>query len=247
MRYFFEISYQGTRYSGWQSQRNATSIQSVVEDSLSKMLRSTIEITGSGRTDAGVHCEQQFFHVDLPSPVDAVQLKYRLNSFLPADIAIHSIRQVRDDAHARYDAHERAYQYRIMREKNAFRHDLRWHYFKPLDVTTMNEAAALLIGTQDFESFSKVNTDVKHFLCDIRSAEWNQHNEDLVFNISANRFLRGMVRSIVGTLISVGSGAISIEAFSEIIKSRDRRNAGANVPPQGLFLVRVTYPETIFL
>lgn len=247
MRYFFEISYQGTHYSGWQSQLNAISIQSVVEEVLSTLLRSTIEITGSGRTDAGVHCEQQFFHVDLPSSVDAVQLKYRLNSFLPADIAIHSIRPVRDDVHARYDAVERAYQYRIMREKNAFRQHLRWHYFKPLDVTTMNKAAALLTGTHDFESFSKVKTDVKHFLCDIRSAEWNEHGEELVFTISANRFLRGMVRSIVGTLINVGSGSIGIDEFSDIIKSRDRRNAGANVPPQGLFLVRVTYPETIFL
>jgi tRNA pseudouridine38-40 synthase len=219
----------------------------VVETALSKMLRSAIEITGSGRTDAGVHCEQQFFHVDLPSPVDAAQLKYKLNSFLPADIAIHSIRPVTEGAHARYDAVERAYQYRIMREKNAFRQHLRWHYFKPLDITTMNKAAALLVGTHDFESFSKVKTDVKHFLCDIRSAKWNEHDEDLVFTISANRFLRGMVRGIVGTLINVGSGAIGVDEFSEIIKSRDRRSAGANVPPQGLFLVRVTYPEVIFL
>lgn len=247
MRYFFEISYQGTHYSGWQSQPNAIGIQAVVEKALSTMLRSAIEITGSGRTDAGVHCEQQFFHVDLPSPVDTVQLKYRMNSFLPADIAIHSIRLVRDDVHARYDAIERAYQYRIIREKNAFMQNLRWHYFKPLDVTAMNNAAALLTGTHDFESFSKVKTDVKHFLCDIRSAEWNEDGEDLVFTIAANRFLRGMVRGIVGTLINVGSGSTGVHEFSEIIKSRDRRNAGSNAPPQGLFLVSVKYPETVFI
>ncbi len=246
MRYFFEISYNGTQYCGWQSQPNATGIQAVVEDALSKLLRAPIEIVGSGRTDAGVHCEQQFFHADLPQEIVADQLKYKLNSFLPYDIAIHSIRRVRDDANARFDATERAYQYRIMREKNVFHHGLRWHYFKPLDIQTMNEAATLLLGTQDFESFSKVNTDVNHFICDIRTANWNQEGNDLVFTIAANRFLRGMVRAIVGTLVSVGSGSITPEDFSNIVKSRDRRKAGANVPPQGLYLVRVTYPESIF-
>jgi tRNA pseudouridine38-40 synthase len=247
MRYFFEISYQGTHYSGWQSQPNARGIQAVVEDALSKILRSRIEIVASGRTDAGVHCEQQFFHADIPVAIEAEQLRYKLNSFLPKDIAIQSVVPVLPEAHARYDAVERAYEYRIMREKNPFLQDFRWHYFKSLNLKTMNEAAALLTGAQDFESFSKVNTDVNHFLCDIKRAQWTEHGNDLVFGIAANRFLRGMVRAIVGTLINVGSGMITVNDFSTIVKSRDRRKAGANVPPQGLFLVEVKYPESVFI
>jgi tRNA pseudouridine38-40 synthase len=246
MRYFFEISYHGANYNGWQSQSNAVGIQSVVEDCLSKLLRAAVKITASGRTDTGVHCEQQFFHADIET-VDTRNLLFRLNTILPPDIVIHSIRSVRDDAHARYGAIQRSYQYRMTLSKNAFTSGLAWYFFKPLDVKTMNAAAALLLGKHDFTSFSKVNTDVNNFICDITRAEWVQTGDRLIFNITANRFLRGMVRAIVGTLIEVGLGRAGLEDFLAIVNSRDRRQAGQNVPPYGLYLVGVKYPEDVFL
>ncbi len=244
MRYFFEISYNGANYNGWQSQNNARGVQSVVEECLSRLLRKETPITGSGRTDSGVHCEQQFFHSDLEDQPD--HLLHKLNSILPPDIAIHSIVPVRSDAHARYDAIERAYQYRITLVRDVFAQGLAWHFFKPLDVPTMNEAAALLVGKHDFTSFSKVNTDVKNFICDIHEARWEPDGVRLQFNISANRFLRGMVRAIVGSLIDVGLKRTTTDDFINIIRSRDRRVAGQNVPPHGLYLTRVKYPERIF-
>jgi tRNA pseudouridine38-40 synthase len=246
MRYFFEISYNGANYNGWQSQNNAVGVQSVVEESLFKLLRAQVKITGSGRTDTGVHCEQQFFHADLEA-IDTKNLLFRLNTILPADIVIHSIRCVQDEAHARYGAIQRSYQYRMTLSKNAFTPGLAWYFFKPLDVKTMNAAAALLLGKHDFTSFSKVNTDVNNFICDITKAEWIQTGDRLVFNITANRFLRGMVRAIVGTLVDVGVGRTGVDQFMAIVNSRDRKQAGQNVPPYGLYLVEVRYPESIFL
>jgi tRNA pseudouridine38-40 synthase len=245
MRYFFEISYNGTNYNGWQSQNNAVGIQAVVEDCLSKISRSETKITASGRTDTGVHCEQQFFHADLEI-ADKTNFLLRINSILPPDIVIHSIREVSDDANARYDAIERTYQYRMVLSKNAFAQYRAWHFYKTLNVQTMNEAAALLLGKHDFTSFSKVNTDVNNFICEIRCASWEFANDRMEFTISANRFLRGMVRAVVGTLVDVGLGKTSIPEFSSIIRSKDRREAGQNVPPYGLYLVRVIYPDHIF-
>lgn len=247
MRYFFEISYNGTHYNGWQSQLNATGVQSVVEGAMSKLFREKIEITGSGRTDTGVHCEQQFFHCEIEKAFDEGLYIQKLNSFLPKDIAIHSIRKVKDNASARYDAVERSYRYEITRCKNVFLEGLAWHFFKDVDVQTMNQAAALLIGEHDFECFSKVKTDVNHFICDIKKAEWKEADNRLIFNITANRFLRGMVRAIVGTLLDVGTGKISVRDFQSIIRSRDRKKAGANVPPYGLYLMKVKYPQSVFL
>jgi tRNA pseudouridine38-40 synthase len=247
MRYFFEITYHGKNYAGWQNQINALGIQAVVENALSKLFRTAIKITGSGRTDAGVHCEQQFFHCDLSVPFDNDSLLHRLNSFLPRDIAIQSVRRVRAEASARYAAVERTYHYRITRKKNPLQDGLAWHYFKSVDVQTMNKAAALILGEHDFECFSKVNTDVNHFLCDVKKASWSESGDMLVFTISANRFLRGMVRAIVGTLLDVGTGKTSMKDFRHIIKSRDRRRAGANVPPYGLYLSKVKYPSRIFV
>ena len=246
MRYFFEISYNGTNYHGWQSQINAVGIQTIVEDCVSKLTRAEVKITASGRTDTGVHCEQQFFHADLDTP-GMSDLMFRMNAMLPPDIVIHSIRPVKPDAHARYDAVLRSYQYRIVLTKNAFTKDLAWYFFKPLDVQTMNTAAALLVGKHDFASFSKVNTDVNHFNCDIREAHWETVGDRLEFTISANRFLRGMVRAIVGTLIDVGMGRTSMDEFTAIINSKDRREAGQNVPSCGLYLTKVVYPGSIFL
>lgn len=247
MRYFFEIAYHGANYSGWQSQHNAVGVQSVVEEVMSKIFRSPVSIVGSGRTDAGVHCAQQFFHSDLTQSFQEHDLLLKLNSFLPRDIAIKSARQVKAEASARYDATERTYRYQITRVKNPFLQGLSWHYFKPLKVENMNEAAAFILGEQDFECFSKVKTDVNHFICDIRKAHWVEKGDNLVFTISANRFLRGMVRAIVGTLLDVGTGKLTQKQFVSIIQSKDRRKAGANVPAYGLYLVRVKYPSGIFI
>jgi len=247
MRYFFEIAYHGKNYAGWQSQANAIGIQAVIEDALTKILRTPVKIVGSGRTDTGVHCKQQFFHSDLELISDPQFLIAKLNSFLPSDLAINSIHAVKPDASARYSATERSYEYIITMKKNPFLQGLALHYFKTLDFKTMNKAASLLVGVHDFTSFSKVKTDVNHFLCDIKSAKWSKKDDLLTFNINANRFLRGMVRAIVGTLLEVGSGKISIDEFESIIKSKDRKRAGANVAPHGLYLVRVKYPSSIFM
>jgi tRNA pseudouridine38-40 synthase len=247
MRYFFEIAYNGQKYNGWQTQSNGIGVQTVVEDALSKLLQAQIKIVGSGRTDTGVHCEQQFFHSDIFIEFDTQNLVHKLNAFLPQDIYIGRIRKVKDDASARYDAIERTYRYQITTRKNPFLTGYAWYFFKPLNIQTMNTAAALLLGEHDFESFSKVKTDVNHFLCRIDKAEWEENGDMLLFTIKANRFLRGMVRAIVGTLLDVGIGKIDAARFEAIIKTRDRRNAGANVPPYGLFLTQVKYPEDIFI
>ena len=246
MRYFFEIAYNGKNYNGWQSQHNGIGVQAVVENALSKLLQSKTDIVGSGRTDAGVHCEQQYFHVDIDRALDQ-NFQQKLNSFLPQDIVILSIKNVREDASARYDAVQRSYRYQVTRRKNPFLQDFAWHFFKKADMQTMNAAAALLVGEQDFECFSKVHTDVNHFLCTIHSASWREDGELMIFDITANRFLRGMVRAIVGTLLDVGTGKIAVSDFESIIKSKDRRKAGANVPPQGLFLTKVVYPSHVFV
>jgi tRNA pseudouridine38-40 synthase len=246
MRYFFEIAYKGTNYAGWQSQPNAIGVQAVVENALSKLLRSEISILGSGRTDTGVHCEQQFFHVDMDQALDEISFLGKINAFLPSDIAIRSIQRVKEDAHARFSATERAYEYRITLKKSPFLEGQALYYFKEVDVDLMNKAAATLVGVNDFEAFSKVKTDVNNFNCNLKRAEWVKEGDKLVFHISANRFLRGMVRAIVGTLLEVGNGKLSLQDFELILESKDRKRAGMNVAPHGLFLTNVIYPESIF-
>jgi tRNA pseudouridine38-40 synthase len=250
MRYFFEIAYHGANYNGWQSQQNATGVQTVVENAMAKIFRAPVNVVGSGRTDTGVHCEQQFFHADLIQELDPGQTArwiQKLNSFLPRDIAIRSIRAVKPDASARYDAIERTYRYQITRIKNPFLQGLSWHYFKDLKIENMNKAAAFIVKEHDFECFSKVKTDVNHFICDIKKAGWIERGDELIFAISANRFLRGMVRAVVGTLLDVGTGKITQKEFVSIIQSKDRRRAGANVPAWGLYLEKVKYPARIFI
>jgi tRNA pseudouridine38-40 synthase len=247
MLYFFEITYKGSHYHGWQNQANAVGVQEIVEGALSRIFRIKIEIVGSGRTDAGVHCAQQFFHADLDKELDEANWLIKLNSLLPKDIAIRSIKPVKENAHARYDAYERSYVYKITRVKDPLLIGLAYYYFKPVDIEKMNLAAALLVGENDFECFSKVKTDVNHFICDLKSAHWNHKNELLIFSITANRFLRGMVRAIVGTLLDVGSGKITPSDFEAILKGRDRKKAGMNVPPEGLYLTSVKYPKNIFI
>ncbi|MCE7862352.1 MAG: tRNA pseudouridine(38-40) synthase TruA [Bacteroidetes bacterium CHB5] len=247
MRYFFEISYNGTPYHGWQNQPNAISVQQVVEDCFTKVFRKKIEITGSGRTDTGVHCVRQFFHADIDLKLTEKEWLPKLNSILPRFIAIKSIRLVKPGASARYDARERTYTYHITRVKNPILVGRAYYFFRPLDMATMAKATTLLLGEQDFQCFCKTNTDVNHFICNIKSARWNKKGEMLVFSITANRFLRGMVRSIVGTLLNVGSGKTTLKQFREILKSRDRKQAGMNVPADALYLVNVKYPKKIFL
>jgi tRNA pseudouridine38-40 synthase len=247
MRFLFSISYLGTSYSGWQSQLNATGVQEIVEKCLSTIIRQKLSIVGSGRTDTGVHCVQQYFHVDIENPFDQEKLIIQMNSFLPADIAIHSISQIKPEASARYDAIERSYEYIITRKKDPLRKGLAFYYFKEVDIKTMNKAASLLVGTHDFEAFSKVKTDVNHFICTVKEAEWNQKGDLLVFTITANRFLRGMVRAVVGTLLDTGTGKITLKTFQEILKSKDRKKAGMNVPAEGLYLMKVKYPKGIFV
>jgi len=222
-------------------------VQTVVENVMSNIFRTPVTITGSGRTDTGVHCEQQFFHTDLTSGFEKDNLILKLNSFLPRDIVIKSIRAVKADASARYDAVSRTYRYEITRVKNPFLQGLSWHYFKDVRIENMNRAAALLLGAHDFECFSKVKTDVNHFICDVTKARWVEKGDKLTFTISANRFLRGMVRAVVGTLLDVGTGKITQKEFVFILHSKDRKKAGANVPALGLYLESVKYPARIFL
>jgi tRNA pseudouridine38-40 synthase len=247
MRYFFEISYKGTHYNGWQNQDNAIGVQSIVEKALTTLLRKETPIVGSGRTDTGVHCRQQFFHADVDDLVVGSDLLHKLNSFLPADIAIRSIRSVKPTAHARYDARLRGYEYHITTVKDPLLVGSAHYYFRPVDIVEMNQAASLLVGSHDFQSFSKVNTDVNHFLCDLKTAYWEKKGDQLIFFIEANRFLRGMVRAIVGTLLDVGSGKISVSDFKEIMQSKNRQQAGMNVPPEGLYLVKVEYADGVFI
>lgn len=204
-----------------------------------------LSVVGAGRTDAGVHAKSMFAHFDFPEIPDLEDLSYRLNSFLPHDIAIQKIHRVPEEAHARFDASERTYEYWIVQEKNPFYKDTAYHVKHPLDIEAMNEAAALLLDYKDFECFSKSNTDVRTFICNISSASWDIEEERLVFSITADRFLRNMVRAIVGTLLDVGMGKITSEDVKTIIKSKDRRSAGASVPAKGLYLMKVLYPSTI--
>ena len=245
-RYFFEVAYLGTNYHGWQIQPNAITVQEVINTCLSTMLKTEINIAGSGRTDTGVHCKQQYFHADLAAGIDPDDLMYKLNAMLPFDISISSIKAVADEAHTRFDAISRSYEYHINTKKDPFSKERSYYYPKSLDIENMNQAAALLCGdAQDYEAFSKVKTSVNTFICTISKAYWEQQGDKLVFNITANRFLRGMVRAIVGTLLDVGLGKKSVEDIKGIIKSKDRHQAGRAVPAHGLYLAKVVYSDII--
>lgn len=246
MRYFLAFSYFGAAYHGWQRQPNAITVQQVLEEALSNLLGKNIELVGAGRTDTGVHAKEMFAHFDFDDIEDIEYLIYRLNAFLPSDIAVKEIFRVRDDAHARFDAIERTYEYWVMQEKNPFFKDTA-HYLKhPLDVNIMNEGAAVLLKHTDFQCFSKSNTDVKTYLCQLRSVGWKHDGEKLIFVITADRFLRNMVRAIVGTLLDLGQGKTKLDDLEAIIKSKDRKRSGASVPAKGLYLTKVLYPRNIY-
>jgi len=249
-RYFVELGYDGEAYSGWQRQLNAISVQQVIEETLSKVLRlPAVTVLGSGRTDAGVHARKQVMHLDLPVEVKRPQEWIRrLNVALPQDIVLKSIRPVAPDAHARFGAELRAYEYWLSQVPDPFLRGRAHFLYQHLDFEAMNTASECLLGDQDFESFSKVHTDVNHFMCNVSRAEWKSSGQDLwVFHISADRFLRGMVRAIVGTLLQVGLSKITILQFEEIVASKSRKKAGQNAPACGLYLTEVKYPESLYV
>lgn len=242
MRYFIKLAYNGTNYHGWQSQPNAHSVQETLEKGLSLLLKQKIELVAAGRTDAGVHAKEMFAHFDVDAQIEVDILLPKLNSFLPKDIVIYAVFAVHDEAHARFDATERTYEYHIHTVKDAFMHQLSWYHHYPLSIEKMNEAASILKEYTDFECFSKVNTDVFTFNCKIKNAYWQQNRNTLVFTITADRFLRNMVRAIVGTMINIGQGKIEPKQLHEIIASKNRSQAGFSVPAHGLYLTEIKYP-----
>ncbi len=248
MRYFIELSYDGTAYCGWQVQPNGESVQAVLQRALSLLLREEVAVTGAGRTDAGVHAAKMVAHMDLSSPLKGDLergLVYRLNGVLPHDIAIHTIYPVADDAHARFSATSRTYYYYVHTRKSPFLRNYSWRLAQAPDFEAMNQAAATLLEYEDFTSFSKVNTDTKTNICHVTEARWVQLSDyEWRFEITADRFLRNMVRAIVGTLMQVGRGQLTIEGFREVIERKDRCAAGDSVPARGLFLENVEYSLT---
>lgn len=254
MRYFLKLSYNGRPFHGWQSQPNAVGVQQRVEEALSIVTRLPIRIVGAGRTDAGVHARVMYAHFDLEEPVaDKGRFLLSLNRLVGPDISFGDLIPVAADAHARFDATERSYKYFVSYEKTPFFSPFSWRSPSLLDIDKMNEAASLLLSTDDFTSFAKLHSDAKTNICDVRKAEWTHLNPELqdmlpvpgggiVFTIVADRFLRNMVRAIVGSLVDVGKGKISVDGFRDIIGKRNRCSAGTSMPPEALFLWDVKYP-----
>ena len=244
MRYFVELAYAGTPFFGWQRQSNQVTVQEIMEDCFSLLLKNRIELTGCGRTDTGVHAKVFFAHFEYGEALSEIcckTLQNKLNAFLPKEIVIHKIFQVKDDAHARFSALDRTYKYYVATLKDPFHFQSTYRVYEKLNVDAMNIAASFLIGNKDFTSFSKLHTNVKHNFCDVKVAYWEQQGELLVFTITANRFLRNMVRAIVGTLLMVGKGKISVDDFIEIIQEKNRSKAGMSAPAHALFLEKITY------
>jgi len=245
-RYFVKLRFKGTNYHGWQIQPNAITVQEVIEKALSTVIGNKTAIVGAGRTDTGVHASFFIFHFDsFNSDIESNKLLPRLNGFLPADISIQSINKVPSGYHARFSAISRTYNYYITTKKNPFRTDFAFFHPGRLDIEIMNKAASLLMEYDDFTSFSRLHTDVKTNICKIYIAEWHKKNEELVFTIKADRFLRNMVRAIAGTLILAGRGKIDRDDFRKIIESKNRGDAGPSAPAHGLFLTEIKYPDEI--
>lgn len=245
MRYFIQFSYNGKNYFGYQIQPKEISVQEVIEKALSTLLKERVSIVGAGRTDTGVHAKNMYAHFDFEAALPH-GFAERLNRFVPMDISVQRIFEVPLEAHARFDATYRTYEYKVSLNKDPFSLDQALqHYKRPLDVEKMNQAAKILLEYEDFESFAKVGADNKTFLCQVTEAQWRKEGELLIFRISANRFLRNMVRSIVGTLLEVGTGKREVEDLHPIIQKKDRGAAGTSAPAHGLSLIEVGYPEGI--
>lgn len=243
-RYFVELQYNGKNFHGWQVQTNARTVQAEVNEKLSILLKHQVETLGAGRTDTGVHAQHFVAHFDLPEDISNKLhlLTRKLNLFLPSDIAIKRIIPVTPDAHARYDASSRTYKYYISTNKNVFWNDYSWPIFQKLDVDSMQEGSQMLLDYSDFTTFSKLHSDNKTNICHIIASGWSMVENMLIYNIKADRFLRNMVRAIVGTLVLMGRKKLTIEQFKEIIELKDRSCAGESAPAQGLFLHQIEYP-----
>jgi tRNA pseudouridine38-40 synthase len=239
-RYFIEVSYKGSNYSGFQVQQNANSIQAEVEKALKVYYKADFKLTGSSRTDAGVHASQNFFHFDSGQAVG--DQTYHLNAILPKDIVIKKIFPVEPDSHCRFDAISREYTYYLYQQKDPFKEDRAYFFPFTLDLVLLNNAAGALLDAHDFTTFSKRNTQVKTAICNIMHSKWMLENDVFTYRVISNRFLRGMVRGMVGTMLQVGRNKISVEQFINIIQSKDCTNADFSVPPQGLFLQKVNFP-----
>lgn len=247
MRYFVYLCYDGTNYHGWQIQPKDNSVQETLMKALSTFLRKEIEVVGAGRTDTGVHARLMVAHFDYDGLLDTALVTDKLNRLLPADISVYRVCQVKPEAHARFDATSRTYRYYITTAKNALNRHYTWRIFQPLDINIMNKAARVLFEYTDFTSFSKLHTDVKTNNCRMMKAEWKQIGDtEYVFTIQADRFLRNMVRAIVGTLVDVGRGKIGLEEFRKVIEEKNRCSAGNSVPANALFLEDITYPDELF-
>ena len=241
LRYFIELSYKGKNYHGWQIQPDVISVQEKLNKAVSTIFQIKIEVVGAGRTDTGVHASQMFAHFDLDKELKG-DIPHKLNSLLPPDIVVYNVFAVADENHARFGAISRSYEYKVWLGRNPFLLDFSWQiHSQNLNIELMNEAAELLLEYTDFQTFSKVKTDVYTYNCDVTEAVWKQNGKELTFYISANRFLRNMVRAIVGTLIDVGLGKITKDGFRQIIESKSRSNAGLSVPAKGLFLTKIKY------
>ncbi len=240
MRFLLELSYDGTNYQGWQIQPNGTTVQGVLNNAISVIMRQSIETLGCGRTDAGVHARQYFAQFDCDYDLPSNFLK-SLNGILPYDIAVHSVVLVAPDFNVRFNAIARTYEYCITFEKNPFYHNYATRWYQQLDIGLMEQACNAMLGEKDFSCFSKVNTDVQNYRCNMFAARWYYRNDLLIFEVTANRFLRNMVRAMVGTITQVGEGKIDLEKFLEILESKDRRMAGTSVPACGLYLVGIEY------
>jgi tRNA pseudouridine38-40 synthase len=240
-RYFIEVSYKGTNYSGFQIQQNANSIQAEIEKALKIFYKEDFKLTGSSRTDAGVHAMQNFFHFD--SETEIIDASYHLNAILPADIVVKKIFPVKSDSHCRFDALSREYAYTIYQQKAPFLQDRAYFFPYEINIELMQEAANELMNHQDFATFSKRNTQVKTTICTLLSSSWKVNDSVLTYNVISNRFLRGMVRGMVGTMLQVGRRKISLDQFINIIQSKDSTKADFSVPPQGLFLLKVQFPS----
>jgi tRNA pseudouridine38-40 synthase len=253
-RYFLEVAYKGTNYSGFQSQHNANTIQAEIEKAFEILQKEKIIMTGSSRTDAGVHALQNFFHFDTSSPLHLwrgvggeAEFTYKMNAILPEDIVVKKLIPVADDAHCRFDAISREYKYFIYRSKDPFVKDRAFYFPYKLDIDLLHKAAAIIKEYQDFTSFSKRNTQVKTFICEIQESKWYLEKDCLVYHVKANRFLRGMVRALTATMLKIGRGNMSLAQFREIIAAKDCSKTSFAVPPQGLFLISVgflqVYPD----
>ena len=242
-RYFIEFSYDGSNYHGIQKQPNSLTIQEILETNVSKYCGSDINLTLAGRTDAGVHAKQMFAHFDVEHVFDKTNLCRSLNMMIPKDICVECLSQVTEDSHARFDALNRTYKYYISSKKDPFNYKFSYFFRDKLDVDKMNESCQRLIKHKNFKCFSKSNTDVKTYDCDIQFAEWSVYENGYKFSIRANRFLRNMVRSIVGTMIEIGTQKITDKDFQIILDSKDRRKAGYSVPASGLFLTNINYKK----